>query len=1606
MMPPFASGPPQPANIVPVIAVGASAGGLEALKTFFRHMPVNTDAAFVVIVHLDPAREDMMVTLLSRYTAMPVMQTADHLKIRPNHVYIIPPNRDMGIAHGTLSLHPRTSPHGLHLPVNLFFNALAVSQPDRAAAIILSGTGSDGTIGIRAIRQAGGMTMVQNPDDAQFSGMPNSAIATDLVDHILPVAEMGATLLTHARSAWFNDRDRSDSEQSDEGYNTIMAIVQTQLGYNFFPYKQSTLLRRINRRIGLKQLHDMDAYAALLRKQPDETIALFKDMLIGVTSFFRDPDSWALLAAEFFKDLDPARKQPLRIWVPGCSTGEEAYSMAMMLHEYMVTHKLSLEYQIFATDIDSRALAVARQGLYPEQIAANISPQRLEMFFSKEGEYYRVQPWLRQSITFSEQNVTSDPPYSKLDLVSCRNLFIYLQSASQSKVLDMFHFALNPHGYLMLGSSESVGKPSDLFEVISKKWRLYRKKNILRVPKFNLSTRPVRYGSIDMQGRGNRSEKSIMRITDIARTALLHEYVPASLLVNSKYEVLYHFGETSDFLHYPTGETTDDLFALLREGLATRVRGAAHKALKEKSGVSVRGAKVKHNNAFVGVNFRVKCLSDIEGGENLLLISFEHESSDQTAVKTATDLQVEDIPLVKQLESELNSTREELQNTVEELLASNEELKAAHEEAMSANEELQSSNEELETSKEELQSFNEELNTVNSELQEKVISLETANNDISNLIDSTKNASIFLDTDLNIKFFTPSSKRLFNLIASDIGRPLSDIAARFDDPQLADDIQRVMQTEQPSHREVKDLAGNWYNRRILPYRTAEGRILGAVITFDDITVIKHALEEMDHSEQKYRGLFEHMLNGFALHKIVCDEQGKPVDYLFVEVNKAFEQLTGLQGHDIIGRKVTEVLPGIENDSADWITRYGKIALSGKPLRFEQFSQALDKWFSVLAYSPEAGSFATVIEDITDRRQAAALLAESEKHFRDTFEQAAVGIAHVGLDGRWLHINSRLCDMLGYTHDELQARTFQDITHPDDLDSDLKLMQQLLVGSIKTYSMEKRYLRKDGSPLWFNLTASLVLSTDGAPDYFIAVIENINKRKLAEERLRISERTLREAQQTAHIGSWTNDFDGHISWSDELYHIYDVSPEDFTPTTENIIQLVHPDDRPLLQQWFDDCLAEQKPDPIVLRYIRPDGSLRYIKRQGELICDAEGKPSHMTGTAQDITEQKELEEQFQQAQKMEALGTLVGGIAHDFNNILAGITGNIYLAKQQGQMPPDAADRLHTVEGLSFRAANLIQQLLTFARKDKVSMQALPFTPFLKETMKFMRSSIPENITVSQDIPDNPMIIKGDGTQIHQVLMNLINNARDALEGVENPRIDIRLAYLHTDPDFRHAYPHATHDNYAHLSIADNGCGIPEHAIKHLFEPFFTTKEPGKGTGLGLAMAFGAVQTHNGFIDVESTPGKGSVFHIYLPIEEDREITPELAEDGQPEIGHGETILLVDDEPYVIETGKEVLESLGYRVLAARDGKTAVDLFRANCEKIALVMMDVVMPGLSGAKAAEQIRQISPGIKVLFCSGYDKEAALPRDLSSDDTPFLSKPYNVAALSKAIKKQLGS
>lgn len=839
---------------VPIVGVGASAGGLAAFKEFFEKMPTETGMAFVLVQHLDPTHESLMVDLLSRQTNMNVIQAEDNMTVEPNHVYMIPPNWDLAIQDGALRL---TTPHqkrGMRMAIDFFFNSLAEDQRENAVCVILSGTGSDGSMGLKTIKSYGGVVMVQQPEDAQYDGMPSSAIATGVVDYILPVRDMSDTLVNYIRRAYIKGHFGTEPIELNEpdDFNAILAIMHAQLGHNFHYYKKNTLIRRINRRMGLKQIDQMHDYAKFLRKSPEEIEELFKDCLIGVTGFFREADSWNLLERIAIDPIiqSKSNNQPVRVWVPGCSSGEEAYTLSILLNEKFTSLNLQPHFSIFATDIDSNALEVARIGRYPESIASDLPENVVEKYFKKEDGFYQVTSRLRENIVFSSQNLISDPPFSKLDLITCRNLLIYLEAKIQGKVMELFHFSLNKNGYLMLGNSETIGHNEHLFESISKKNRIYKRQETSMSVKAHFPILPNRKGwNRTLPGLGLEKSKAVNKPGEVMKNALLEQFAPTSVLLTRSHEVAYHFGDTSQYLQFPSGEHTNDLFSLIREGLPTRVRGAVHKAIKQNVPVTVSGARVKREGKYHRVGFHIQPLSN-KDSEGLYLLSFYEEIpvKDQNGKIEPT---VEDENIVKQLEHELSSTKEELQNTIEELESSNEELKASNEEIMSMNEELQSSNEELETSKEELQSLNEELNTVNNELQDKVHMLEDTNNDITNLVNSTNIAAIFLDTQLHIDFYTPPAKDLFNLIATDIGRPLKHITKRCKDDNFLQDADEVLNTLKLRIAEVKNEEGQWYNRKIFPYRTQDGRIEGIVVTFENITDLYRYRSELKKKNEGF-----------------------------------------------------------------------------------------------------------------------------------------------------------------------------------------------------------------------------------------------------------------------------------------------------------------------------------------------------------------------------------------------------------------------------------------------------------------------------------------------------------------------------------------------------------------------------------------------------------------------------------------------------------------------------------------------------------------------------------------------------------------------------------
>jgi len=843
----------------PIVGIGASAGGLAALEQFFAAIPsdVEPGIAFVLVQHLSPDHKSLLAELVRRCTRMQVDEVEDGMTVQPNCVYIIPPNHDMAFLQGKLHLLEMGERHGLRLPIDFFFRSLAQDLRERAICIVLSGTGSDGTLGVRAIKEAGGMAMAQTPDSTEFDGMPRSAIATGLVDYVLLPAEMPAQLIAYAAHAYGQKpRPTLPPQPKEDRLNKIFILLRAETGHDFSQYKQNTITRRIERRMAVQQIEHVDEYIRYLQQNGTEVGALFHDLLIGVTQFFRDPEAFAALKTQAIPKLLAAKSSGdlVRVWVPGCSTGEEAYSIAILIREQMEALKQHFRVQIFATDIDSRAITTARAGVYPASIAADVSPERLERFFVHDAakSVYQVQKDVRDMLIFSEHDLIQAPPFSRLDLISCRNLLIYMSGALQKKLMPLFHYALSSGGLLFLGSSESVGEFTQLFSPLDRKWKVYLREEdpsgagYPDLGQIIPAATMVRTRSRPSTTAANETKPPLRQLTE---QTLLEEYTPAAVLVNAEGGICYIHGRTGRYLEPVSGEVgvNNNMLAMAREGLRRPLTSALHQAAANQTPVSRLGLRVKTNGGFTTIDLTLRPTAVAGGSEPKLYLVILKEAAEQgqeTAVAPNPDktrLDSDSDSRIAALEQELQAKEEYLQTAVEEMETANEELKSINEELQSVNEELQSTNEELETSKEELQSVNEELSTVNAELQQRVNELSRANNDMNNLLAGTGVATIFVDHQLRIQRFTPTATQIIHLIPTDIGRPVGHITANLAGyDRLVADVQAVLDNLVPKELEVQTPTGDWYMLGILPYRTLENVIEGAVITFVDITRIKKA----------------------------------------------------------------------------------------------------------------------------------------------------------------------------------------------------------------------------------------------------------------------------------------------------------------------------------------------------------------------------------------------------------------------------------------------------------------------------------------------------------------------------------------------------------------------------------------------------------------------------------------------------------------------------------------------------------------------------------------------------------------------------------------------
>ncbi|MGI4861108.1 MAG: CheR family methyltransferase [Janthinobacterium lividum] len=852
-----------------VVGIGASAGGIHALTRFFENMPDSPGMAFVLVLHLSPTHESSIAEILQRVTKLPTQQVTRETAIEINHIYVIPPSYTLLMNDGKLELHDGGITKGPRTAIDVFFRTLALAHGEQAISVVLSGNGADGSVGIQRIKECGGLTFAQAPGDAEYASMPSSAIATGQVDFVMPVADMPAKLVALWQNAqaialpglWLKPgvgkkAEGVSPEESEHALRGVMAKLYARTGHDFTHYKRATILRRIERRLQVNGLRDTPSYLVFLTEYPEETIGLLKDLLISVTNFFRDRAAFEALERAVIDHLASSDRveQPLRAWVAGCATGEEAYSLAVLLCDRIESSEQRDNIQIFATDIDEPALAFARAGVYPESIGVDISSARLRQFFTRESAGYRVNKFIRDKVLFSPHNILRDPPFSRLDLVCCRNLLIYLEREAQQRVLETFHFALKPGGFLFLGSSESADVAGTLFSVIDKKNRIYRA-NVVSRPRTYLSGKGLADDGEKRAYKGTVSpypHRDAIPFGD-AHQLLLSQYAPPSVLIDSTYNIVHVTDRVDQFLRYVSGVPTLNLLTLVHPDLRLDLRTALYQAVKSGTSVDARRRGFSLKDGIVNVNITAKPVS-IEDRRYILVLFDAVGSTIDTGMETGAG----DSVVIMQLEEELRNLKQQLQETIDDADFSSQELKASNEEFQSVNEELRSASEELETSKEELQSINEELIMVNAELKAKVDESAKANEDLQNLIASSDIPTIFVDCDLRIKRFTPRALDLFRLIASDIERPLHDITHHLQWESLVADLHETLHANRMVEREVESTNGRFYIARISPYRNGAHDVQGAVLTFVDVTRLRDAEARAHATETRMQRVAQSM----------------------------------------------------------------------------------------------------------------------------------------------------------------------------------------------------------------------------------------------------------------------------------------------------------------------------------------------------------------------------------------------------------------------------------------------------------------------------------------------------------------------------------------------------------------------------------------------------------------------------------------------------------------------------------------------------------------------------------------------------------------------------
>ena len=1059
-----------------VVGIGASAGGLEAIESFFSKVSVNSGLAYVIIQHLSPDYISLMPEILSKRTSLNVYTAEDGMTVEPNNVYLIPRKVNMKIFQSKLHLTEKTSTHQLNLPIDIFLNSLAEDFEDKAFAVILSGTGSDGSRGIRMVKENGGIVIAQDPDSSKFDGMPKSAISTGTVDFILQPQEMPEKILSYVKHPYILEKDKN-SEQSlvPENYmSKIILILKDAFGLDFTYYKDTTISRRIERRLSINQIDNLKDYLEYLSSSKNEQSILYKELLINVTKFFRDTDAFHVIQTEIIPEIFKSKteKDEIRIWISACSTGEEAYSIAILFKEFMLANKLENDIKIFATDIDKSVVEFASTGIYNASISADVSSERLNEFFNPQGESYRINDSIREMIVFATQNVIKDPPFNKIDFLTCRNLLIYFQTSLQQKVLSIFNFSLNKNGFMFLGSSETIGEMEGYFETINHKYKIYQS---LRTGKLHPDTYSSKFTggialSVPIKRPAFTLKNSIPDLVNIFTEKILNDNAPVTVVVNENYAVVNSFGNLNELLTLPNINKISEGFdfnitKMVPSNLKLTFSIAINKAIQTQEDVihhNIKYQKNENENILVDLIFSPLQRNDLNN--KFVLVYFIKKGKIPTIaveIKSFQDIDVQVQQRMLDLENELKHSRENLQASIEELETTNEELQSTNEELISSNEELQSTNEEL-------QSVNEELYTVNTEFQAKNHDLVLINNDMENLLHNTDIQIIFLDLNMQIRRFTENITEIFNLKSNDQNRPISDITHHIKGVELIDEVMFVMQSQKNINKMV-EVNHKWYEMKIIPYKTRKGFIDGIVISFIDFTNLMQVQKELKESEEKFRSLFDFLPVGVT----VSDRKGK-----IISSNKTAEKLLGLSKKEQENRKIdgTE-WKIIRKDGSQMPTEeYASVRAIKENRLVENVVMGILKnnnevtWIIVNASPTNIQGFDVAISylEITEHVKLENKLRESKILYESLFENMTNGFAlhqiildenQNPVDYRYININESFCKITGLKKEDTLGKTVLEIL-PDLEKSWIEIFGKVAItGKPYFFEMEAKSLNK-------------------------------------------------------------------------------------------------------------------------------------------------------------------------------------------------------------------------------------------------------------------------------------------------------------------------------------------------------------------------------------------------------------------------------------------------------------------------------------------------------------------------------------------------------------------